>query len=219
MKKILPILNNIKLFENLNDNQILNLLEKSQAIIRHYHSSNIVLDSNSKCDKIQIVVNGNLKNVKIDYNGNQTLIANLQKGDIFAEAFVCANEKLTNIMIITESECEILEFDFNACLNNDTIGSEIKLKLASNMISILSKKSIYLNKKLNHISNRRIRDKILSYLNDIKVTSNKKIFTIPFNREELANYLCVDRCCLCTELNKLKKEGIIDFDKNTFIIK
>lgn len=192
------------------------MLDCLSARVVAYKQDDIILLSGNTVKDIGIVLSGNVKVIKENIDGNINILSELKKGDIFAEAFLCAGMSISPVTVQAVASSEILFIDFMKVNNACTTPCSSHIRLIQNMLSLIAKKSIMLNQKIEIMAGRTIREKLLLFFNAQKGMVNKKSFTIPYNREELAHYLCVDRSAMSRELCKMRDEGIIRFRKNVF---
>lgn len=150
--------------------------------------------------------------------GNRSIISYLDKNNIFGIAYAYSNNQTYPISLIAMSDCKILFIDIKKIFNPCSKNCYHHTQLMKNAVMILSNKNIALINKIEHMSKRTIKDKVLSYLSNCSKIYKSNHFHIPFNRQELADYLAVDRSALCATLSKLKKAKIIDYHKNNFTI-
>ena len=152
-----------------------------------------------------------------DFWGNRNIMTRITQGGIFAESFACTGEKLT-VGAEAESECEIMRLKVGHVLGSCPKSCAGHAKLVGNLISELARKNLNFNSKLGHMGKRTTREKLLSYLSAQAMKSGKNEFDIPFDRQQLADYLCVDRSAMSAQLCALRDEGILKFKKNHFVL-
>lgn len=216
MKNYPEVINDVKLFKHINEMEINLLLNCLNVSIKHYGKNEIIALTGDAITKIGVVLNGEISIIKEDINGNTLLIATKTSGELFAEGVVCAELKHMPISIISTTESHVMFIDYNKILRTCSNSCVFHTTLIKNMLSIIANDNIYLNKRIYHLSRRTIREKIMSYLNEVAIIKNRRNFIIPYNREQLANYLSVDRSSLSRELASMHKEGIIDYNKKQF---
>jgi CRP-like cAMP-binding protein len=163
-----------------------------------------------------IVLSGGLHILRDDYWGNRTLVARVEPGDLFAEAFVCGGVKRLPVSVAAAEPSEALFLEVNRVMGICSSACAAHNALIKNMLAILARKNIGLMEKLECVTQRSTRSKILSYLSALARREKKPVITIPFNRQELADYLSVERSALSAELGRMRDEGLLDFHKNQF---
>jgi CRP-like cAMP-binding protein len=154
--------------------------------------------------------------VKYDDDGKVNILAQFGASKLFGETFACAGIDHSPVTVIAAEKTEILFMNYRKIITTCRASCSFHAKLIENMLNLIATKNLVLNQKIDILSKRKIRDKLM-YFFDLRRGAAKK-FTIPFDREELAQYIGADRSALSNELSKMKKEGIIKFDKNTFEI-
>lgn len=210
-------MNNLELIKKntiFNDFSLDQLLETFSSISyfeKDYKKNDIIIKQNDILNYFGIVTKGQIATYNFDYFGNRNILTVFDKGNSFGEAIVCMKINFPH-EIIAMIDCSILWIEYESLKK-----SKYYEKILNNLLILISSKNLILNKKLNVLSKRTTREKILSYLLEQKkfLKSNENI-EINLNRNEMADYLAIDRSNLSRELGKLKKEGLIDFNKNKF---
>ena len=216
MDKLAQILKNVSLFEGFEDKEISSILNCLNGRIEEYKKNTLIFKEGDKIDELGIVLSGDIHLIKNDYFGNENLIAKVTPMELFGEAAACSNLLTLPVTIFAMSNSKILYLKYKKIITTCSNACKFHLKLIENMVTLLADKNLILNNKLDYISKRSIKEKVLSYLNDQSKLNNSKKFKIPFNREHLANYLAVDRSALSNTLSKLRDEKIITYNKNEF---
>lgn len=216
MDKYLNLLKNVELFDGISEKQILILLNCFSAKIVHYNKNDIVILNGNEITDIGIVLTGQVQIVKEDYFGNRNILANIGKGNLFGEVYAFAKTKNISVSVYSVADSDILFIDYNKIISPCEKACVFHNKIIYNMLHIIATKNYMLNEKIEYMSKRTIREKLLSYLSSQAQKNNNKEFSIQFNRQELADYLSVDRSAMSKELGKLRDEGLLIFYKNCF---
>jgi len=212
------LLKKVPLFYGLNETEINMALKCLFPKIKNYNKGDVILMRGDKATDVGIVLIGKVQIIKEDFLGNRNIIAEAEAAELFAEVFSCSNTAKLPVTVVASAESRILFIDYKKIVSSCSAACSFHTRLIENMLSILANKNILLNQKIEHISKRTTREKLLSFLSTQFQKSGSYEFCIPFNRQELADYLCVDRSAMSNELCKLRTEGIIDFRKNKFKI-
>ena len=183
-----------------------------------YKKGTYVFNSGDVIKNIGLVVEGTVMVEKEDYYGNRSIIAVVREGDIFGEVYACIKNGQSDVSVSTIKDSKILMVNVEFILSGERDVDGLSGVIERNLVSILAQKAYILNKKISHITKRTTREKLMSYLSETARDSGSGKFKIPFNRQELADYLCVDRSAMSNELSKMRKEGIIEYNKNYFEI-
>ncbi len=211
------IFNKCELFNEINEKDIPLLLKCLKAEIKTYKKDEIILLEGNRPEFVGTVLSGIIHIVKEDYDGNHVLISAVSFGEIFAEALCCASISESPVTVTAETDSEVLILRFDRILSICSESCIFHKRLIQNMLYLVARKNIMLQKRLDIISVKSIRERVLRYLHTFPQNWGEKI-DIPFNREELADYLCVDRSALSHELSKMKRENVIDYQKNSFTL-
>jgi len=169
--------------------------------------------------EIGIAVCGMIHIVKDDAWGNSNIIAEIGAGEMFAEAIVCGGVGILPVTVSAAEDTVVCFIDFQRIITTCPSACLFHTMLIRNMIGVFARKNIMLTEKMEHITKRTTRDKLLSYLSGQSRHKGVADFEIPFNRQALADYLSVERSALSAEMSRLKAEGIIDYRKNHFVLR
>ena len=168
---------------------------------------------------IGIVLSGAVDMVKEDLWGNKTMLVRICRNEVFGETFACGSDNLSVVTFLVSEDAKVLFLPFNRVMHSCTMACQFHHRLIENMVRVIADKNRDLMRKVEVVSKRTIREKLLAYLSLQAQTQNSRYFEIPLGRVELAEYLCVDRSALTRELAKMKDEGLIDYDRNCFRLK
>ena len=206
----------MNIFDGINDDEFELLTKCLQAVKKTYKKDEIIFDIGDLVTSAAYILEGSVQLAKDDYTGNKIIINHLSKGDTFAEAMVFDGweEGAVWAKAIGESCILFLNFEkiFSICSNS----CRLHKKLISNIIKIISLKNLDLRERIELLSKKSLRERILYMLHKAKLNSKSSIFKIPFSREQMAEYICADRSALSRELSRMKREGLIDYHKNMF---
>ena len=205
---------NVELFENIENNSVLELLQCIGIKTKVYKKGAYIVKTGSKVDFLGIILEGNATISKTDSLLRTTIIETLKVNDIFAHNIVCLGIKKSPVDIIAQNKCEVLFLPFEKVIMPCNKVCNGHLQLIRNIMKMISKRNTLLNDKIDIIGQKTIRDKVLSMLQSY--SSGEGSFLIPYTRQEMADFLCSDRCALSRELCKMRDEGIIKFNKNEF---
>ncbi len=205
-----------RLFNNISEKDFNSMLVCLGAFEKNYGKNEVVLNEGDSINFVGAVIEGSVKIIKTDYDGNEVIIAEILEGDIFAEVFACAKISRSPVSIISTVQSSVLFFDYKKIITACGSSCVFHGQLISNMLNVVASKSLYLNRRIDVISKKTLRDKILT--NFHYESMGRKHFCLSMNREQLASFLCADRSALSNELSKMKKDGLIDYRKNEFTL-
>jgi len=183
-----------------------------------YRKGDIVLFENENIKHIGIILSGSVDMVKEDLWGNRTMLIRMRRDELFGETFACGSDNLSVVTFLVSEDAEILFMPFDRVMHSCTMACVFHHRLIENMVRIIADKDRDLMRKVEVVSKRTIREKVLTYLSIQAQMQKKRYFEIPLGRMELAEYLCVDRSALTRELVNMKEDGLIDYDRNCFRI-
>lgn len=216
MKKYLQTIKNCPLFNNIDESEIIPLLGCLNAEKKDYQKDEFIFLTGEAIEKIAIILDGEVHIIKEDYWGNRTIITSIQKNNLFGEALSCSENNISHISALSIKKSTILFVDYKKIITTCSSACIFHTKLIENMIRILATKNIYLTKKIDSLTQKTTKEKILSYLSSVALEKNSNEFELIFNREQLANYLAVDRSALSKTLSQMQDDQILKFNKNKF---
>jgi len=216
MKKIFDIAKHNPLWNGIGFTDFESVLNCLSAKTTEYKKDDVILLSGNSVTFVGLVLSGSVQIIKEDIDGRITILTVLGISDLFGEVFACAGIMQSPVTVLAAEDTKVLLLDYKKIISSCNAVCPFHAKLIENMLKIIAHKNLMLNKKIEILSKRTTRDKLLAFF-EIQRGMAKK-FTIPYNREELANYLCVDRSAMSNELCKMRDEGLIKFHKNTFEI-
>lgn len=196
----------LTIFKNISLNDIECMLKCFGARKMIYKKDRTIISNVLNTKMVGVILSGNANMVRYDYNGNRTIIEKLVPDSVFGEVFSYLGN---DISVIATTDCEVLFIDYDHIINRCRKNCVHHAMLTDNVLKLLSKKIIELNGRLEVLSKRTIRDKLLSYFNLLAKGKSSRTFHLPFNYTELADYLSVDRSAMMRELKNLKEEGFI----------
>ena len=183
-----------------------------------FRKGDIVAFEEENIKHVGIVMSGAVDMVKEDLWGNRTMLVRMGRDELFGETFACGSDNLSVVTFQVSEDARILFLSFERVMRSCANACPFHQQLIGNMVRIIAKKNRDLMRKVEVVSKRTIREKLLTYLSIQAQVQNERYFQIPLGRVELAEYLCVDRSALTRELAKMKEEGLIDYDRNCFRI-
>lgn len=204
------------LFKEVSGEEIMTMLKCLGAVKKTYKKNQYVLHGAIQDEKMGIVVEGSVHVVKEDYWGNRTILSKAGPGELFGESFPWSDSQPLPVSVVATEPSEIIFINYNRLTTTCTNACPYHTKLINNMLHILVERNIQLSQKIDLLVQRSTREKLLSYLSAQAMLLNGNSFYIPFNRQELADYLAVERSAMSKELSRMKEEGLLDYKKNWF---
>ena len=216
MKKIFEIAKHNPLWNGIGFTDFESVLNCLSAKIAEYKKDDVILLSGNSVNFVGMVLSGSVQVIKEDIDGRITILTVLGVSELFGEVFACAGVMQSPVTVLATEDTEVLLMDYKKIISSCSAVCPFHAKLIENMLRIMAYKNLILNQKIEILSKRTTREKLLTFF-EIQRGIAKK-FTIPYSREELAHYLCVDRSAMSNELCKMRDEGLIKFHKSTFEI-
>jgi CRP-like cAMP-binding protein len=211
-------ISNTKLFQGCSEEDIKHMSEHLNFRTEKYKKRDIIFSVGDIVNDIGLVLSGSVRIEHSDYFGNNSILAFVNAGDVFAEAYACIPDEPLMIDVVANEDCEILFINvpklFEPC---DLCHS--RNRLIQNLVLIGARKNLQLSKRSIHTTPKTIRGRLMSYFSEQISAQGSNNITIPFDRQQLADYLNLDRSALSKELQKMKRDGLIEYHKNVFEIK
>ncbi len=216
MEKYIAILKKSAIFYGINETDILSLLYCIDAKVIKYKKGTVILHQGDYLEDIAILLEGSLYIQSDDYWGNRSILGHISAGEIFGEAYALSKGEFLINDVVAIEDCSIIYLNAKKMLSTCASTCYFHTEVIKNMFFIISEKNRKLVQKLSHVTKRTTREKLISYLSEEAKKQNNSTITIPFNRQQLADFLSVDRSAMSNELCKMRDEGLLVFHKNTF---
>lgn len=207
------------LFREVTEAEAKAMLECLQTSHKTYGKNDIIYQSGTHVETLGLVLTGSVNIENDDVWGNKNILDNVPAGQLFGEAYACLPNERLMINVVAAQESEILFLNMKRLLNTCPTACQYHSQLIQNLLAVMAQKNLNLTHKIFHTSPKSIRERLLSYLSFQAIKQGKYQFEIPFNRQQLADYLGVDRSAMSNELSKMKRDGLIAFKKNLFYLK
>ena len=206
------------LFRGISPEEIRSMMDCLQAFTKSYPRGSVIHHAGDTIHAVGMVLSGSVSIENDDIWGNKSILDRILPGQIFAETYACLPGEPLMVNVVSVEPTEILflntEKMFTVCANTCTFHG----KLVRNMLNISAQKSLNLARRIMHTSSKSIRGRLLSYLSFQAAKHGRREFEIPFNRQQLADYLSVDRSAMSNELSKMQRDKLIKVDRNRFIL-
>lgn len=216
MEEFVPVLKRTKLFSGVGDEDISAMLSCLGARLNRYKKGEYVLRQGEHLSDILVLAKGSLHIQRDDYWGNRSILGNISEGEIFGEAYIAPESGALLNDVIAIEDSSVFFFDVRRVITTCSSACRFHTIVVQNLFFAVSDKNRGLVQKLDYMSRRTTREKLISYLSEEAKKQNSAEFTIPFNRQQLADYLAVDRSAMSNELGKMRDEGLLEFQKNRF---
>jgi CRP-like cAMP-binding protein len=218
LKDYMNILENSSIFYGASSEEISSMLGCMGAYTKQYGKGSYIYTPGDKVSHVVLVLEGEISIIGDDYWGNRNIISRLAPGRLFGEVFACLENTPITLSVMADTDCTIMFLEISKIVTTCSNSCTHHTMIIRNLLKSIAMSNLNLTEKIEHISKRTTREKLLSYLLSRSRETGQSSFTIPFDRQALADYLSVDRSAMSTELGKLKSDGIIDFDRNHFTL-
>lgn len=219
MKDFLPVIRSSPLFSGISAEEASAMLSCLQAEKKDFPKEAFLLHVGDTAESIGLILSGSILVIQEDIWGNRNILSKAGPGQTFAAAYACAPGSVLNVNVLAETPVTALFLNVKRILNVCPSACTHHSRIIRNLLGDLAEKNLRFSEKLTHMSQRTTRDKLMSYLSAEAQRLGTYEFDIPFSRQQLADYLGVERSGLSLELGKMRSEELLDFHKNHFALK
>ena len=206
------------IFQNLTKEEIQDMNTLHFLRTASYEKNTLIFQTGDIVHEIGMVLSGSVNIESIDLWGNKSILSHVPEGHAFAETYALCHEPMM-VDAITSEDSEIAFVNTDILLSEQHLGKIWYSKIMNNLLLIFAQKNLVLSNRIFCTSAKTIRERLFTYFSNLSVKNGSKTFQVPFDRQQMADYLNLDRSALSKELGKMRKEGLIDFHKNTFTLK
>ena len=216
MEQYFEVLLASRLFAGVSRGELEAMLVCLGARTAHYARGSEILRTGEQIRCLGLVLSGTVHVLREDFWGNRNILTAAGPGEVFGESYACLPEKTTPIRASAAEPAEVLLLEVRRVLTTCPSACAFHARVIRNLLEVLAVKNLAMNEKLIHLTQRTTRDKLLSYLSACSARAGSPEFEIPYNRQQLADYLSVDRSAMSAELSRLRAQGILECHKNRF---
>ncbi len=213
------LLGQSELFAGIEAGELDNLLDCLNPVKKTYQKGEYICRAGEPLRFMGFVLSGSVNIERNDAWGNQSLLGRVAAGEVFGETYACVPGEILMVDVAAVEPCEILFLDMGKLLTICSSACGFHNRLIQNLVRVMAAKNLNLSRKINDTAPKSIRGRLLSYLSYQVVKQGGYKFEIPFNRQQLADYLGVDRSAMSNELSKMQREGLIEYRRNWFWVK
>ena len=219
MKEFLPVIRSSSLFSGISETELTAMLSCLETREERFPKDTFLLRTGDTAESIGLVLSGSVLVVQEDIWGNRNILSKAGPGQTFAAAYACVPGSLLNVSVLAETPVTAMFLNVKRVLNVCPSACEYHSRIIRNLLGELAEKNLRFGEKLTHMGQRTTRAKLMSYFSAEAQRLGTYEFDIPFSRQQLADYLAVERSGLSLELGKMRSEGLLDFHKSHFILK
>lgn len=212
------ILAGTPLFWGIREEEIGEMLKCLSAEEKQFEKDSYIYRTGDVTGRLGIVMEGSVNIIKDDVWGNRKIIENIGRGQIFAETYACLKGEAMMVDVQASEPTRVLFMDVNRILTTCSTACDFHARLIRSLMYVLARKNLLLTRKMDIITPKSLRERVLVYLSQESVKQGNRTVTVPFNRQQMADYLSVDRSALSGELSRMQREGVISYVKNRFTI-
>lgn len=216
MKEYFGILKTCPLFSGVEEDELQAMLQCLGARELTFDREQTIFREGDCADFVGVVLQGAVRIVRTDFYGNQTIVGQVEPGELFGEAFSCAGVDSLPVTVTAAIPSRVLLLDLRRVLTVCSKACLFHSRIVSNLVQVLAHKNLQLNRRLDVASRRSTRDKLMTYLQGQAKACGSAAFTIPFDRQALADYLGVERSAMSAELSRMHKDGLLETRRNHF---
>ena len=207
------------LFRGMTGTDIENMLDRLGAKQRHLSKGEIIFQAGDVIRSLGLVLSGHVNIENDDIWGNKSILDNIGPGQVFAETYACIPGEPMMVSVVASEAVDVLFLNVGQGIQNSSGENPGWGRLIQNLLAVSAQKNLNLSRRIFHTSPKSIRGRLLSYLSYQAARQRSLQFTIPFNRQQLADYLSVDRSAMSNELSKMQREGLLTVNRNYFVLK
>ncbi len=211
-------LSNTILFQGTTPDEIKTMLGCLQAEQKTYQKGEMIYRIGDVVSSVGLVLSGSISIENDDIWGNKSILDTASAGQVFAETYACVPSEPMMVNVMASEKTEVLFLNVRKILQVCSNSCSHHNKIIHNLLAVSARKNLNLSRRIFHTSAKSIRGRVLSYLSYQAMKQNSRTFDIPFSRQQLADYLSVDRSALSGELSKMQQEGLLQFKRNHFVL-
>lgn len=218
MEENIHLVKKCPLFYGINDDELYTLLKCCAAEFTRYENEEYIFRMGESMNTVLILLKGKARVIQENFWGRQENIYYIKEGEMFGESYSCARTPVLPVSVVTEGPCGAVFLNYQRMITFCSLACDFHTRFIHNMLRLVSEQNVKLENKLEHVCRKTTREKLLSYLSEQAISHGGSDFDIPHTRQELAEYLCVDRSAMSNELSRMRSEGILEFSRKHFVL-
>lgn len=219
MDDFIYVLKRSPLFYGIREEEIPTMLQCLVADRQQFQTGELICRMGQAATDFAMILTGRGQVIRQDFWGGEERFEILEPGSLFGPEFACAQATILPVGLVALEDCEVVFMEYKRMINVCSLACGFHNRLLQNMLRILADQNIHMERNIRHMAKKTTREKLLSYLSEEGVKNGSPSFEIPLSRQELADYLSVDRSAMSSELGKLQKEGWLEAKRNRFVLK
>lgn len=216
MKVFFPVLEKCPLFDGIDPKDLSAMLACLGARVSRYQKNQVIFREGEAANYVGIVLSGAAQIVREDFYGNRSIVARIESAELFGESFACAGVEALPVSVTAAEDSQVMLIDCRRITASCTSACSFHSRMIFNLLRVVATKNLLFNQKIEITSHRTTREKLMAFLLMQAKQNKSRSFTIPYDRQALADYLGVDRSAMAVEISKLRKDGVIACEKSHF---
>lgn len=218
MKEFLPVLEKCTLFDGIRSEDLLPMLSCLGARLTRYKKNQTIFHEGDAARLVGIVLEGCVQIVKEDYHGHRSIVSRAEVGELFCESFACAGMETLPVSVVAAEDCAVIFIDsYRICVSCSN-ACAFHSRTIQNLLKVVSQRNLQFHQKMEITAKRTTREKLMAYLLSEAKRAGSDSFSIPYDRQELADFLQVERSAMSAQISKLRHEGVLESRKNQFTL-
>lgn len=218
MKEFLPVLEKCALFDGIRKEDLSVMLSCLGARVSRYKKNQIIFAEGDEAKFVGIVLAGSAQIVKEDFHGDRSIVSRVGPGELFAESFACADVAAMPVSVVAAEDCAVMLIDSRRITVSCSNACAFHSKTIYNLLRVVASRNLEFHQKMEITGKRTTREKLMAYLMAQAKQAGSNSFTIPYDRQALADYLQVERSAMSAEISKLRADGILESKRNHFTL-
>ena len=214
----MDVIQQVALFRGMDEAELAAALSALSAKEKTYEKDETILYAGNVSEHMGLVLEGSVTIESNDVWGNRTILSHIEKGGTFAETYALLDNEPLLVDVIANEDCRVLFLNIGRLRELPTEEYPWTARLTANLLTVAARKNLLLTGRVFHTTPKSARAKIMAYLNSVSLQKQCREFDIPFDRQQLADYLNLDRSAMSKELGRMRDEGLIQTNKNHFIL-
>lgn len=210
----LSFLTDTALFRGCSEEELQAMLDCLHAATHTYERGEILCHAGDEAMKMGLVLSGRVSIERYDAWGTRSILDVAGPGQVFAETYACLPGEKLMVTVVAEERCVVLLLDVRCLWKDDAPSCPHTMRLLRNLLTVSAHKNLTLSRRIFHTSSKSIRGRVMSYLSYQSLVHGSPDFEIPLNRQQLADYLSVDRSALSAEMSRMQQEGLIAYRRS-----
>lgn len=202
------------LFRSLDEAERSSALRALSVTERAYAEDELIFTAGDRTDRMGLVLSGSVTVESGDVWGNRTILSHIGSGQVFAETYALLGEAML-VDVRANEGCRVAFLRLTALQSPESWAA----KLTRNLLAVSARKNLTLSLRSFHTAPKTVRERVMAYLGTVSLQSGRSEFDVPFDRQQMADYLNLDRTALSKELGRMRRDGVIDFRKNHFVLR